>query len=94
MTASEQGRCPAKSQVSHGQRSGASPKVLGMHRRLRTQGARTGWHSRLSLLASTLRRSSAPNGPLNHPGTAATPSEAAMGSFLIELSGALGIQNT
>lgn len=38
--------------------------------------------------------SNASGNPLNHPGTTATPSGAAMRSFLIELSGALGIHNS
>jgi murein DD-endopeptidase MepM/ murein hydrolase activator NlpD len=38
--------------------------------------------------------SDATGNPLNHPGTAATPSGAAMRSFLIEVSGALGIHNS
>jgi murein DD-endopeptidase MepM/ murein hydrolase activator NlpD len=38
--------------------------------------------------------SDAAGDPLNHPGTAATPSGAVMRSFLIELSGALGIHNS
>jgi murein DD-endopeptidase MepM/ murein hydrolase activator NlpD len=38
--------------------------------------------------------SDATGNPLNHPGTSATPSGAAMRSFLIELSGALGIHNS
>jgi murein DD-endopeptidase MepM/ murein hydrolase activator NlpD len=38
--------------------------------------------------------SDATGNPLNHPGTAATPSGAAMRTFLIELSGALGIHNS
>jgi hypothetical protein len=37
--------------------------------------------------------SDASGNPLNHPGTAATPSGAAMRSFLTELSGASGIHN-
>jgi Transglycosylase SLT domain len=37
--------------------------------------------------------SNATGNPLNHPGTAATPSGAAMRSFLVEVSGALGIHN-
>jgi murein DD-endopeptidase MepM/ murein hydrolase activator NlpD len=37
--------------------------------------------------------SDATGNPLNHPGTVATPSGAAMRSFLIELSGAFGIHN-
>jgi murein DD-endopeptidase MepM/ murein hydrolase activator NlpD len=38
--------------------------------------------------------SDATGNPLNHPGTDATPSGAAMRSFLIEVSGALGIHNS
>jgi murein DD-endopeptidase MepM/ murein hydrolase activator NlpD len=38
--------------------------------------------------------SDATGNPLNHPGTAATPSGVAMRSFLVELSGALGIHNS
>ncbi len=38
--------------------------------------------------------SDATGNPLNHPGTSATPSGAAMRSFLIEVSGALGIHNS
>ena len=37
--------------------------------------------------------SDATGNPLNHPGSTATPSGTAMRSFLIELSGALGIHN-
>jgi murein DD-endopeptidase MepM/ murein hydrolase activator NlpD len=37
--------------------------------------------------------SSATGNPLNHPGTVATPSGAAMRSFLVEVSDALGIHN-
>jgi murein DD-endopeptidase MepM/ murein hydrolase activator NlpD len=38
--------------------------------------------------------SDATGDPLNHPGTAATPSGAAMRTFLIEVSGAFGIHNS
>jgi murein DD-endopeptidase MepM/ murein hydrolase activator NlpD len=38
--------------------------------------------------------SDASGNPLNHPGTTATPSGAAMRSFLVELSRAFGIQNS
>jgi murein DD-endopeptidase MepM/ murein hydrolase activator NlpD len=38
--------------------------------------------------------SDAAGNPLNHPGIAATPSGAAMRSFLVELSGASGIHNS